>query len=71
MSEDIVVVHGRFAPNGSVLELAERPETLSPQEWFNFLSVKASDAYKTLAGSRIVFRLSRERLNALQAQSVN
>lgn len=71
MSEEMIVVHGRFAPNGTVLELGERPGTLSPQEWFDFLSVKAADVYRPLAGSRITFSLTRERLEALKAQSLN
>lgn len=71
MSEELVVVHGRFAPNGTVPELGERPTCLTPQEWFNFLSVNAADAYKTLAGSRIVFTLTRARLDALKAQTLH
>jgi len=71
MSDESVVVHGRFAPNGTVMELGERPTGLTPQEWFNFLSVNASDAYKTLAGSRITFTLTRGRLDTLKAQTLN
>jgi hypothetical protein len=63
---DKVVLHGRFAPDGVVVEMGERPEPLTPQQWFNYLSDKAADAYRTLAGARIVFTLPRERLDALK-----
>lgn len=71
MSKEAVVLHGKFAPNGAVVELAERPAGLTPQQWFNFLSVQAADAYQTFAGGRIVFTLTRERLDTLKAQSLN
>lgn len=69
MSDQIVVLNGRFAPNGTVVEMSERPASLTIQEWFNFLSDKAADSYRTLAGARIVFRLTRERLDALKLEA--
>lgn len=68
MTGETIVIHGRFAPDGSVVEMGERPAALTPQEWFNFLSVEAADSYRPLAGSRITFRLTREKLEALKAQ---
>jgi hypothetical protein len=56
MSEG-TMIHVRFAPDGSVTEIGARPETLSPQEWFNWLSRNAADCYKALAGGRGYFRL--------------
>jgi len=68
MSEGTVIIHGRFAPNGTVVEISERPPALTPQEWFNLLADKAADVYQTLAGGRIVFRLPPDRLTSLKAQ---
>jgi hypothetical protein len=66
METQNVVLHARFAPNGTVVEISERPASLSPQDWFNFLSAKAGDVYQTLAGGRGVFRLTRAELEALK-----
>ncbi|HTO59801.1 MAG TPA: hypothetical protein VMM15_00960 [Bradyrhizobium sp.] len=63
---DKVIIHARFAPNGTVVEISERPTGLTPQEWFNFLSDKAGDVYQTLAGGRGVFRLTRGEVDALK-----
>jgi hypothetical protein len=66
MNTHNVVLHARFAPNGTVVEISERPQGLSPQDWFNFLSDKAGDVFQTLAGGRGVFRLTRAELDALK-----
>jgi hypothetical protein len=66
METQDIVLHVRFAPNGTVVEISERPQGLSPQDWFNFLSDKAGDVYQTLAGGRGVFRLTRAELDALK-----
>lgn len=66
METENVVLHARFAPNGSVVEIGERPASLAPQDWFNFLSDKAGGVYQTLAGGRGVFRLTRAQLDALK-----
>ena len=70
METQDVVLHARFAPNGTVVEISERPQGLSPQDWFNFLSDKAGDVYQTLAGGRGVFRLTRAELDALKQAAV-
>ena len=36
-----ILIHLRFAPDGTVVEISERPKVLTPQEWFNVLSDKA------------------------------
>jgi hypothetical protein len=69
MESQTVLVHVRFAPNGVVVEISERPTALSPQEWFNVLSDRASDAYQPLAGGRGVFRLTRPVVDGLKAES--
>jgi hypothetical protein len=69
MESQTVLIHLRFAPNGVVVEISERPTALSPQEWYNFLSDKAANAYQPLAGGRGVFRLTRGEVDALKAES--
>lgn len=66
MDTQNVILHARFAPNGTVVEISERPAGLSPQDWFNFLSDKAGDAYQALAGGRGVFRLTRAEVDVLK-----
>jgi hypothetical protein len=66
MDTQKLILHARFAPNGTVVEISERPEGLTSQAWFNFLSDKAGDVYQTLAGGRGVFRLTPEELTALK-----
>ncbi len=67
MDSQTVLIHVRFAPNGLVVEISERPPALSPQEWFNCLCDKASDVYQPLAGGRGVFRLTRTVVDTLKA----
>jgi hypothetical protein len=69
MESQNVLIHARFAPNGTVVEISERPTALSPQEWFYLLSDKAANAYQPLAGGRGVFRLTRGEVDALKAGS--
>jgi hypothetical protein len=63
-----VMIHVRFAPNGTVVEISERPPAVSPQDWFNILSDRAGLDYQALSGGRGVFRLTRSRVDALQAE---
>jgi hypothetical protein len=69
MESQSVLVHVRFAPNGAVVEISERPAALAPQDWFNHLCDKASDVYQPLAGGRGVFRLTRTAVDAFKAES--
>ena len=69
MSTETVIIHARFAPNGTVVEISERPNGLTPQDWFNLLSDKAGDVYQAFSGGRGVFRLPPARLDALKAES--
>ena len=68
METQNLLIHARFAPNGVVVEISERPTGLSPQEWFNYLSDKAANAYQPLAGGRGVFRLTRAEVDTLKAE---
>jgi len=58
-----VLVHVRFAPNGTVVEISERPKALSPQEWYYLLSDKAGTAYQPLSGGRACSGLRSTRSN--------
>jgi hypothetical protein len=67
MESTSVVIHVRFAPNGTVVEISERPPAVAPQDWFDWLSNNAADVYQALAGGRGFFRLSREKLETLKS----
>jgi hypothetical protein len=69
MESAIVMIHARFAPNGTVVEISERPALLSPQDWFDWLSNNAGDVYQALAGGRGVFRIPRDKLEAFKSAS--
>jgi hypothetical protein len=62
-----VMIHVRFAPNGSVTEISERPTTVSAQDWFNRLSDRAGMHYQPLSGGRGLFRLSPVEVEALKS----
>lgn len=64
-----VIIHVRFSPNGTVVEISERPQGLSPQDWFNFLSDKVGMEYQPLSGGRGVFRLTRAVVDALKTEN--
>ena len=66
MSDTKVMIHVRFAPNGQVTEIGERPAALAAQAWFDTLSVGAGTSYQALSGGRGVFRLTRGEVTALQ-----
>jgi len=69
MSDTRIVIHVRFAPNGEVTEIGERPASLAPQQWFDLLSRRREAAYQPLAGGRAVFRLAPDELATLQPAS--
>ena len=67
MESQNIMIHVRFAPDGTVTEIGERPVGFTPQDWFDYLSGKAAAAYQTFAGGRGVFRLTREAVDAFKA----
>jgi hypothetical protein len=69
MESQSVMIHLRFAPNGTVVEISERPAGLSPQQWFDCLSDKYGNAYQAFSGGRGIFRLIRAEVDALRADS--
>jgi hypothetical protein len=71
MSEAPILIHIRFAPDGAVADIGEKPSTISAHEWFKRLNARAGDAYQPLAGGRGVYRIDSARLNALKAAALN
>lgn len=69
MSEAEVMIHVRFAADGSVTEIGERPAPLSAQDWFNCLSDSDGDAYSALSGGRGLFRLTRGHVDELKVSN--
>lgn len=62
-----VMIHVRFATDGSVTEIGERPAAASAQVWFNFLSRNTVDCYEALSGGRGIFRIAGDQMNTLKA----
>ena len=67
MSSTTTVIHVRFAPDGTVFEIGERPQALSAQQWFNRLSETCGTQFQALSGGRGVFRLAPEVVEQLKA----
>ncbi|VTZ25159.1 conserved hypothetical protein [Methylocella tundrae] len=67
---DTLIIHVRFAPDGSVTEIGERPSGLDAQQWFNRLSDKAGSSFQALSGGRGFFRLGTEVVTALKAAAL-
>ncbi|MEC4591722.1 MULTISPECIES: hypothetical protein [Nitrospirillum] len=68
MHVETVMIHVRFAPDGTVTEIGERPAAVPAQAWFNLLSLKATGPYQALAGGRGVFRLPRSEIESLKGE---
>lgn len=66
MSEQ-VMIHVRFAPDGTVNEISERPSGVSAQVWFDHLSRDVSNNFQALSGGRGLFRVTREQCDATRA----
>jgi hypothetical protein len=69
MDKDQVMIHVRFAPNGTVTEIGERPGALSAQAWFNLLTRSTTNCYETLSGGRALFRLPRQQVDQLKSST--
>ncbi|VVM04605.1 hypothetical protein MAMC_00143 [Methylacidimicrobium cyclopophantes] len=68
MKEEEIVIHVRFANDGAVQEIGQRPAGLSAQAWFGRLWKQAGDRFQVFAGGRGIFRLPRTELEELLAQ---
>ncbi len=70
MTTTAMIIHVRFAPDGTVTEIGERPVALSAQQWYTQLAVKYGSAFEALAGGRGVFRVSTDDVAALKASAL-
>ena len=70
MENDKVMIHVRFATNGTVTEIGERPASLSAQAWFDLLSSSTTDNYEALSGGRALFRIPRQQVDQLKSSAV-
>lgn len=70
MESDKVMIHVRFATNGTVAEIGERPAAISAQAWFNLLSSSTTDNYESLSGGRAIFRIPRQQVDQLKSSAV-
>lgn len=68
MNEELVVIHVRFANDGAVQEIGERPLGVPAQAWFGRLWKKAGDRFQVFAGGRGIFRLPRTELEELRSR---
>jgi hypothetical protein len=65
-----VIIHVRFAPDGSVTEIGERPASLTAQQWYNRLSERAGTVFQALSGGRGVFRLTQDQVEAFKSAAL-
>lgn len=68
MESSKIMIHVRFAPNGTVTEISERPDVMSDQDWFNYLSRNTANCYESLSGGRGLFRVPTEELITLKTE---
>jgi hypothetical protein len=70
MENDQVMIHVRFATNGTVMEIGERPAAMTSQQWFDLLSRSTTDCYESLSGGRGLFRVPRTEIDTLKSATV-
>lgn len=59
MSSAEVLIHVTFAPNATVTYITEQPAEVTPDDWFDFLTVKIGLQFQALSGGRGMFRSDR------------
>lgn len=67
---DEVMIHVRFHPNALVNTIDCCPEHLTAQQWYMHLALTAPSNYQVFAGGRGVFRIERNRFEAILNQSM-
>ena len=70
MTTNAIIIHVRFAPDGTVTEIGERPASLSAQQWYDRLSANFAMAFQALSGGRGVYRVTTEEVEALKAAAL-
>jgi hypothetical protein len=67
MAPSEIVIHARYAVDGTCLEIGERPATITPQAWFKYLYEHVGETAQALAGGRLIFRVAATDLEKHQA----
>jgi hypothetical protein len=67
--EPEVLVHLRFHPNADIATIGEKPEHLTPHQWYTLLCEGAYDHYRGLAGGRGCFSIPRSKFDAIRAKA--
>jgi len=67
MAPTEIVIHARYEADGSIAAISDCPESLSGQQWFNFLCKQVPNGAQPLAGGRIIFRVPAGDLDSLKA----
>lgn len=63
---DDVLIHVRFHPSADIAAvIGERPEHVSPKDWYTLLRREVPDCYQGFAGGRGFFRIPRSTYDAL------
>jgi hypothetical protein len=57
MAPSEIVIHARYAPDGTCIEIGERPTAITPQAWFKYLYENVGETAQPLAGGRLIFRV--------------
>ena len=60
-----VIIHVRFHPTGLVNTISQRPDHVSPQDWFDRLCRAAPSTYQPLSGGRGAFRIQGHDFDAI------
>jgi hypothetical protein len=66
-----VLLHVRFRPDSTILNIDECPAEMTKEEWFKRLCARAGAKFATRAGGRGFFRLTHVELETLKVQRPN
>jgi hypothetical protein len=66
-----VLLHVRFRPDTTILDIDECPVEMTQEEWFKRLCARAGGKFATRAGGRGFFRLTHIELETLKVQRPN
>ena len=66
-----VLLHVRFRPDTTILNIDECPAGMTSEEWFKRLCARAGGKFATRAGGRGFFRLTHVELETLKVRRPN
>jgi hypothetical protein len=66
-----ILLHVRFRPDTTILNIDECPAEMTNEEWFKRLCARAGGKFATRAGGRGFFRLTHVELETLKVQRPN